>query len=158
MVVLGGGVRERIVSAVDLMLAGACGSLMLTGANTREDALELTAELAGSQRRHEIEVVRSNSTMEDAVVAVRGARSAGFRSVLVVTSPLHTRRAAWIFSRVFAGSGVELGVYPSDSLYFDYRQWWKSRDGRVGVLSEYAKLCLCGMLSDLLIACVATLA
>jgi uncharacterized SAM-binding protein YcdF (DUF218 family) len=157
MVVLGGGVHERISSAVDLMQAGACGNLMLTGAGSQEDARALLDELVGAPTRYQIEVAGSKSTMEDAVDALRGAMLAGFRSVLVVTSPYHSRRAAWIFSRVFAGSGVGFGIHPSDNFYFDYRQWWRSRDGRGAVLSEYAKLFLCGMLSDLLMGWVAAL-
>jgi uncharacterized SAM-binding protein YcdF (DUF218 family) len=157
MVVLGGGVHERISSAVDLMLAGACGDLMLTGAGSEEEARALLDELGGVPIRFQIEVASSESTMEDAADALRGAKLAGFRSVLVVTSPYHSRRAAWIFSRVFAGSGIAFGIHPSDSFYFDYRQWWKTRDGRGVVLGEYAKLVLCGMLSDILVGWVGEL-
>jgi uncharacterized SAM-binding protein YcdF (DUF218 family) len=157
MVVLGGGVRERVDTAVDLLLAGACERLLLTGTDLSADARELLAESAGSGVRYEIEVAGSRSTLEDAVVSLRAARSAGIRSVLVVTSPYHTRRAAWIFSRVFAGTGVEFGIHPSECFYFDYGRWWKSRDGRGAVLGEYAKLLLYGTLSDLLTGWVASL-
>ena len=65
--------------------------------------------------------------------------------MLVVTSPYHTRRAAWAFSRVLGGTGIGFGVHPSDSFYVDYDRWWSSPYARRTVAREYAKLWLYGL-------------
>jgi uncharacterized SAM-binding protein YcdF (DUF218 family) len=64
------------------------------------------------------------------------------RSLIVVTSPYHSRRALWSLRKVFAGSGVEVGIDPvapggqSPAPYM----WWTTRRGWREVAGEYAKL------------------
>lgn len=153
MVVLGGGARERMSTAMDLMADGACERLLFTGAGFEANGGYLQPEppAAEGPRRAPM-AARSRSTLDDAVVALRAARSGGDRFVLVVTSPYHTRRASWVFSRVLAGTGIRFGVYPSETFYMDYRRWWESRDGLSLVLGEYVKLWLYGLASELLVA------
>lgn len=62
-------------------------------------------------------------------------------SILIVTSPYHTRRSLKTFKRVLAGKQVEIGIVhtPLDehSPMPDY--WWLSRKGWSSVGSEYVK-------------------
>jgi len=64
------------------------------------------------------------------------------RSVVLVTSPYHTRRAFWIFDEMFANKGVEIGIEhsPLTSRYKDPATWWLSVRGWKDVGGEYVKL------------------
>jgi len=149
MIVPGGGALERIGAAVDLISGGTCGKVLFTGSEPPEGlrfALPFLEELPPSASVPAPFTARD--TFEDAIVALRVARAGGFRDVLVVTSPYHSRRTAWIFARVFAGSGVRVGVYPSGNFYMDYDRWWNGRHGRSMILLEYVKLWLCGLVAE----------
>ena len=78
------------------------------------------------------------STFDEANL-VRRALDASVRSLLVVTSPYHVRRARMIFTDVLAGSGVQIAVagVPEEQIP---RRWWASQDSAREVLLEYAKL------------------
>jgi uncharacterized SAM-binding protein YcdF (DUF218 family) len=72
----------------------------------------------------------------------------GVRSLLVVTSPWHTRRARMGLRKVFRGSGIRLSVrpVPPDALPpgalhpYRPRTWWHARSTRLTTLDEYLKL------------------
>ena len=51
-------------------------------------------------------------TYDEAVLLRAWAVSRGLRSILVVTSGYHSRRALWTLRRVFEGSNVEVGLVP----------------------------------------------
>src|SRR6266545_679994 len=63
-------------------------------------------------RREEIEVLPEavRSTYDEAVVMRSYAIQHGLRSVLIVTSAYHSRRALWIFNTVFRGTGIQIGL------------------------------------------------
>jgi uncharacterized SAM-binding protein YcdF (DUF218 family) len=93
----------------------------------------------------------SRSTIGDARVSLEAARIRGAESLLIVTSPYHTRRVAWVFAGVLGGTGIRFGVYPSSALYMDYARWWAGSYGRGVILSEYVKLALYGLATELFI-------
>jgi uncharacterized SAM-binding protein YcdF (DUF218 family) len=153
MAVLGGGARERLSTAVDLMSRGACGKVLFTGGVPSADNpggrvfLPHLAPASILEPDHP-----ATSTLGDAVVALREARMRGASAVLVVTSPYHTLRVVWVFSRLFQGTGIEFGVHPSAAFYMDYDRWWASPHGRGSVLGEYAKLWLLGLAAEAVVA------
>ena len=66
-------------------------------------------------------------THGEALATLSYARQARVRKLLVVTSPYHTRRSLATFQKVFAGSGVELGVRPATaSSAADPVHWWRT--------------------------------
>ena len=153
MVVLAGGSKERTSTAAELMSAHACAKVMFTGEGPGDQFEEVRVMLEGLDPSFRLNPPAiSRSTFEDAIVALRAARAGGFRSLLVVTSPYHTRRASWIFSRVLDGSGVRFGVYLSTSFYMDYNRWWAGEYGRGILADEYTKLWLCGMAAEIFVA------
>lgn len=85
---------------------------------------------------------RVGSTHDEAVLLSEYARERSLRSLLVVTSGYHSRRALWTFRRAFEGSGVEVGVSevepglqtPSPGT------WWFSPRGWRTVAGEYVKM------------------
>jgi uncharacterized SAM-binding protein YcdF (DUF218 family) len=72
---------------------------------------------------------RAANTREEAAALRDLVASRGWRRVLVVTSNYHTRRARYIFRRIFPEQVDVLVVAAHDSDY-DPDHWWESRQGR----------------------------
>lgn len=82
------------------------------------------------------------STHDEALRVRDYARARGLRSVLVVTSAYHSRRALWTFRRVFDASGVAIGLEPVAPGQQTPGQWtwWLRPNGWRVVAGEYVKL------------------
>jgi uncharacterized SAM-binding protein YcdF (DUF218 family) len=83
-----------------------------------------------------------SSTHDEALLLRDYAAQRGLRSLLIVTSAYHSRRALWTFRRVFAGSGVEIGlsfVAPGEQSPSP-ATWWLQPRGWNLVAAEYVKL------------------
>jgi uncharacterized SAM-binding protein YcdF (DUF218 family) len=82
------------------------------------------------------------STYEEAVMLREYAASHGLRSLLVVTSGYHARRALWAFERVFRGSGIAVGLDPvaPGEQKASTAVWWLRPGGWQMVAGEYLKL------------------
>jgi uncharacterized SAM-binding protein YcdF (DUF218 family) len=83
-----------------------------------------------------------SSTYEEALNLRSYAESRGLRSVLVVTSAYHSRRALWTLRRVFEGSNVEVGVDapPAGDDSPAAATWWMTARGWQMVAGEYPKM------------------
>lgn len=84
-----------------------------------------------------------NSTYDEALALRTEAQRRGWKSLLVVTSGYHARRARWTFRRVFEESdGIAVGLDPAapneqtPSPLF----WWLQPEGWQMVAGEYVKL------------------
>jgi len=91
------------------------------------------------------------STFDEANVCFAYVRRLpAIRKIIVVTSEFHSRRARWVFCRVFSGSPVQILVAATPNRRYSERTWWQRRDGQLGVAREYLKfayyLCRYGML------------
>ena len=62
--------------------------------------------------------------------------------MIVVTSNFHTRRTRYLFRRVFAGSRVEIRVYPVQDDFFSPVEWWTRDWDTEEVVLEYIKMAL----------------
>lgn len=82
------------------------------------------------------------STYEEALRVRQLAEERGWRSVLVVTSPYHSRRSRHILRDVFRGSGIEVSVVAVQDSWYDPDSWWTYHSGRRATLSEYLKFAL----------------
>jgi len=80
---------------------------------------------------------RAGNTREEAQILGDLAADRGWRRVLLVTSNYHTRRARYIFRRVFPPQVTILMVSVRDA-DFDPDSWWESRQGRKLFLLETA--------------------
>ena len=80
-----------------------------------------------------------NTAQEAAALHVL-AHSRGWRRVLVVTSKYHSRRAAFAFSREFAGTSTTILMHTSRYDTSDPAHWWRHRADIRFVTSEYQKL------------------
>jgi uncharacterized SAM-binding protein YcdF (DUF218 family) len=84
---------------------------------------------------------RPTNTQDEADAVRAYAAGRGFRSLLVVTSSYHSRRALWTWRRVFRGSGVEVGLEPAQGARTPGAwTWWLSAAGWRQVGGEYVKM------------------
>jgi uncharacterized SAM-binding protein YcdF (DUF218 family) len=81
----------------------------------------------------------AGSTFGEARQVLRHAREGGIHSILLVTSKIHTRRAALIY-RHLAGDGVRILARPARDDPFRPDTWWKNRAQVRRVIIEYEKL------------------
>ena len=86
----------------------------------------------------------SRSTEEDALYTKEILKKNGFKSIILVTSPYHSRRATLIFRRVL-GSDFRIISAPVDDSWFSVNEWWKRRRDRSAVLSEFSKYLWLGL-------------
>ena len=58
-----------------------------------------------------------------------------YKTVIVVTSNFHTRRAKRIFGRLFKDAGIQVLIHPSADMSFRVDHWWTRRaDARMWLL------------------------
>ena len=91
-----------------------------------------------------IEVLREtvSSTYEEAMHLRQFAEANGLRSILVVTSAYHSRRALWTMRRVLDGSNIGVGLSPAPTGGETPAPsiWWFTVRGWKTVPVEYFKL------------------
>jgi uncharacterized SAM-binding protein YcdF (DUF218 family) len=68
----------------------------------------------------------SDSTREEAKTLAQLAKQKKWRSVIVVTSNYHTRRARYIFSRIFP-EDIRIQITGARDGDFDPSRWWEER-------------------------------
>ncbi len=147
---------ERTGHAAELFKAGHAPTIVLTNDNDRgswsqtkqrnpfyvESASERLQSLGVSAGKIEIIWQPGSSTHDEALLLREYAETHRLRSLLIVTSPYHSRRALWTFRRVFAGSGVQLGMSPVaiGQQTPAPATWWLHLRGWRMVPAEYVKL------------------
>ncbi len=82
-----------------------------------------------------------DSTITEARGFSTAAEESQIRSVLIVTSPYHTRRAYNTFDKVLKGRGIEIGIAssPVSAHTPDPGYWWLHSSGWQNVAGEYVK-------------------
>ncbi len=155
-VVLSGSVPDRMLEAVDLYRAQLASRIVLTrepvlpglavlrerGGNVpehHEDNLAIAQQLGIPAAAVAVLPTPVSSTIAEAQLVVGYLRAQGLRSVLLVTSKAHARRAGMIF-RHLAGPTYEVAVCPSPYDPFTAEGWWSERAYVRRVVIEYGKL------------------
>jgi len=83
-----------------------------------------------------------STTYDEASLLRVYAKTHDLRSILVVTSAYHSRRALWTFRKVFNGTGIDIGltaVAPGEQTPSP-ATWWFHWGGWRSVAGEYPKL------------------
>ena len=80
------------------------------------------------------------STFDEANAVKRLSKERGYRSLILITSPTHSRRAWLTYREVFGGGGVRIIMRPSHYSDFHPEDWWKKRRYIRQVIIEYRKL------------------
>jgi uncharacterized SAM-binding protein YcdF (DUF218 family) len=148
--------RERTRRAAELFHEGRAPVIILTNDNLQSgwsNELERNpffVERAAAELERagvaetEIEMLPQivSSTHDEALLLRQYAERRGLRSVLLVTSAYHSRRALWTFRKVFEGSGINIGllsVAPGEQMP-PPATWWLHASGWRVVAGEYLKL------------------
>jgi uncharacterized SAM-binding protein YcdF (DUF218 family) len=144
-VVLAGETTERVDYGVRLLKEGWAGKdrIIMAGgpivwkyswaALMKEQALHL-----GAPAKTIILEDKSQSTEEDAIFTKELLLKNGFRSIILVTSPYHSKRAALIFEKIL-GSDFRIINAPVEDSWYSSSDWWRRRRDRAAALSEFSK-------------------
>jgi uncharacterized SAM-binding protein YcdF (DUF218 family) len=133
---------ERTKSAARLVLSGQARLLILTGGepgpgDSAESLRQVALGLGVPPEAIRMEQV-SRSTHESMLAVRPILEQEGIRTLAVVTSPYHQRRAAWAARRTLGG--IEIVSRPADPAGWRPAGWWKTRWNRRIVVGEYLKL------------------
>ena len=157
-VVLSGAatVRERAQWAASLYHQGRSQRIILTNDDQRSSwssaeqrnpyyyqlAMEVLQRLGVPQQNVELIAVPVRSTYDEAVLLRQYCETNGVRTLLVVTSAYHSRRATWIFRQQFQGSATQIGMDPVESWVQSPKpsSWWLHLLGWQMVPTEYVKM------------------
>ncbi|HJP91460.1 MAG TPA: YdcF family protein [Pyrinomonadaceae bacterium] len=148
--------RERAREAAGLFLEGRSQRILITNDNMQgpwssadqqnlffyERSLREIRNAGVPADKIEVLMQPVASTYEEAELARQYAEEHGLRSVLIVTSAYHSRRALWVFSRVFRNTGIRIGLVSVRPGYQSPRPatWWLSLRGWKLVPTEYVKM------------------
>jgi uncharacterized SAM-binding protein YcdF (DUF218 family) len=157
-VVLGGSAnfKERSREAAKVLLEGRSPRVLITNDNVQgpwsvtdqrnlffyERSVEEIRKAGVPADSVEVLMTPVSSTHEEAQLVRQYAEEHGMRSVLVVTSAYHSRRALWVFSRVFRDTGIRIGLINVKPGYQSPlpATWWLSIRGWRLVPTEYVKM------------------
>ena len=157
-VVLGGSAnyKERAREAAKLLLDGRSQRILITNDNMRgpwssveqrnpffyERSFQELQAAGVPADKIELLMQPVTSTKEEAEVARQYAQQHSLRSLLVVTSAYHSRRAFWTFSRVFRETRIEVGLTSATPGAESPAPgtWWLTVRGWKLVPTEYVKM------------------
>ena len=157
-VVLGGSAsyRERAREAAQLFMQGRSERIVITNDNLQgswsseqqrnpffyERSRDELIGAGVARERIDVLMTPVSSTHEEALLLKQYAAGRNISSILIVTSPYHTRRAQLAFSRVFRNSPVQIGVVSAKSGMESPSPltWWLTSRGWKSVPLEYAKM------------------
>lgn len=80
-----------------------------------------------------------DNTKEEAEALVKFVKTKKWRRIIVVTSNYHTRRARYIFRRVFP-QDIETRVASARDGDFDPERWWEKRKSAKELMREFAAM------------------
>lgn len=103
--------------------------------------VEQLDEMGISEDRIAIAPLTLTGTYGEALATRTVVMGRHLRSVLVVTSPYHTRRSLATFRKLFDGSGIAVGVLPATATSpARPERWWAASYDRAYVRYEWAAL------------------
>lgn len=143
-VVLAGEEEERVIYGVKLFKEGWARKdrIIMTGGpvvgkHTYAGLMKEQAEELGVPGKYILLADKSKSTEEDAKYAGDILKKNGYTSIILVTSPYHSRRASIIFKEILPG--IRVISAPTDKSWLGLEEWWKRPRDRDMVLSEWSK-------------------
>lgn len=150
-IVLSGGGYDRGNEAVKLFNEGLGPVMICTGANPVYDLRSFgvdTLECYGSSANllrlgvpdSCIRVIAAGtSTFEEADTLRHYLEANKYRTVILVTSKLHTGRVKRVFTHKFQGAAITFFVHGAASSRYDELNWWKNEDGLIALNNEWLK-------------------
>lgn len=141
-VVLTGGVG-RVEEGLRLFREGRGGLLIISGV---EGSSKLDAIFPGRDLKRGVDTsriildVESKSTLDNAVNVKKIIEAKEFKSLILVTSNYHIKRASTIFRKAIK-EDVAIYKYPVGGPNFRTDRWWSDFNSVRLVLNEYYKYC-----------------
>jgi len=148
--------RERTREAARLFFEGHAPRILITNDDQQgpwsssdqrnlffyERSLEQLRNAGVPSQSIEVLMQPVSSTYDEAELIRNYAQQHGLRSILIVTSAYHSRRALWVFSRVFRDSGIQIGLdaVPPGQQSPPPATWWFKLRGWQLVPNEYLKM------------------
>lgn len=138
---------DRATHAAELYRQGVAGIVVGSGRRLRPNAgiSELMEHDLMERGVPKEKIVRfahdADSTAEEAVALAHFAEGRKWRSVILVTSNYHTRRARYIFGKVFA-PGIAVSVASARDGDFDPERWWEKRKSVKLFAHELVGMCV----------------
>ena len=130
------GDSERMPYGVKLYKLNYSDKIIMTRGT--EQLKEKAIELGVAPKDFIIED-KATTTYENALFSRDIMLQNNFTSAIVVSSPYHMRRAAWLFSRTFKNDNIMLLYSPVDNSWFKPEKWWTNERGIHTVVNEYGK-------------------
>lgn len=126
-VVLTGG-KGRAEEGLALLRKARAELLILSGVNVDADAdsIFFYNKLSDDESEKIMLEKTSRSTYENAVEVGRISRQKGLKSILLITSGYHMKRADFIFRRVLPPD-IEIKNHVAQTPNFDETRWWAGR-------------------------------
>jgi uncharacterized SAM-binding protein YcdF (DUF218 family) len=146
MVVLSGGGKPRAAEALRLYNAGAAQVIILTQTSGKGSIATMvdtrTQLVRGGVPSYQIQPAygTATSTYDEARQVTKLVKSAGFKSILVVTDPYHTLRARVLFAGELGSMGVKVRMAAVADHWYQPLNWMTSREGWRVTLTELAKI------------------
>ena len=156
-VCLAGGDVERGLASGDLFARGLASRVFIArepvpdGVETLKqkgiaypESIDLVAMILRGLAVPESAIVRSDrpvqSTFEEAERVAALVNDKKYRSLILVTSPTHSRRAWLTFRKAIPDKEIRITVVPTPYSKFRAEDWWKTRKYVRDVVMEYQKL------------------
>lgn len=145
LVLSGDAERERLDTALALARRGLAERIVvLTGTPPsfydESSVIRAYAGRTGIAPGRVIVIGQAHSTLDDARITAGVMRAHGWSRAIIVTAPYHTRRARWVFRRVWGPLGLSVAVHPASGPAFDPGRWWADQHSAEAVALEYVKL------------------
>ncbi|MFH1347163.1 MAG: YdcF family protein [Candidatus Margulisiibacteriota bacterium] len=136
---------ERVSEAVNLFKNGYADKLLMSGGPlawrlTAAEWMRKQAVAQGVPLQAILLEDRSESTRDNALFSLPIVKKNNVKSLILVTSPNHSRRAKRVFKRVFDREDIKVLSYPVEKSRFQISRWWTRHEDTQAVLMEYAFL------------------
>ena len=134
---------DRATRAAELLREGKAPLIVASGRRLRPNAgiAELMEHDLIERGVPKEKIVRlpqdADSTKEEAEALLKFVKEKKWRSVIVVTSNYHTRRARYIYRRVFP-QGIAISIASARDGDFDPQHWWEKRKSTKELTREFA--------------------
>lgn len=145
------GDRSRVVDAAKLLKHGYARWFVITDMWIDDTSpalkyVELVKTQAAEQGVPENQIVvapgAARTTYQEALNLRQLAKQRRWRSLIVVTSPYHCRRAQLILQEVFRDTEIDIIVRPVTDHWYSAENWWTTERGLQTTIEEYLKLAL----------------
>ena len=136
---------ERVAAGVKLYKQGYANKLLMSGGPlawklTYAEWMKEQAMALGVDPKDVILEVDSRSTFENAKLTLPIVRELQAKTVIMVTSPPHTRRAKRVFRNAYSKEKIKVISCPVENSAFQLAGWWKRHEDTQFVVREYISM------------------